>query len=189
MAETEYRRMLARTPPGWTVKLYSWTVIPLAVIGVPVLFGLTQPSVGWGPRHWVVLAGLAPFLVTLVPALILWARSESFLYLKAIGGKLRPGPKNAWGGSTCGLCGAPLTIEPEALGATCSYCHADSWLSGSAAIEAEKADEQRHDRNLADLVRAGAFQSFDIRLLLIVYPAISIPVMLLMYFLLPAGWE
>jgi len=46
-------------------------------------------------------------------------------------------PAKAGGAPGCRNCGAPLTVEPNALGASCAFCGADSIIQGVALTAAK----------------------------------------------------
>jgi DNA-directed RNA polymerase subunit RPC12/RpoP len=185
-AELQLRQMIDQALPRWLHWGYALTVIPSAVIGVPLALGLTQSSFHWFAREWVVVGGLAPTLVTLLPWLVLWAKSQPWLYLQAVGGQLRPGPMTPDGQVSCGSCGAVLRhSDPEALAVTCDYCGSDNWISEIGGIEPLPTQGRRHRANLTDLMRAQSFQRFDIRLLLYIYVPVVAVTLLLMWFMLP----
>jgi hypothetical protein len=172
-------------------RVYAWTVIPAAVIGVPVAFGFTQSEMNWFAREWVVLAGILPFMVTLLPWLVLWALGSPEAYLQALGLRLRPAPPPpGTRGFDCGVCGAPLEIEPNAYAATCDYCGSDSWVRDAPLSWGLDREVRRESANLADVYRAREFQSFDIRLLLVVYTIVTALACALLWLFLPgrATW-
>ncbi len=184
--ESMLRTCLGRSVPPWAPQLYKWTVIPAAVLGVPLALGLTQGEYRWFVREWAVFGMMVPFLASLLPWLVLWAYTKPGLYMAALGVSLRPAPRRPDAeGFDCGECGAPLSVEPDALAATCDYCRADSWVSKTASGYDAKEEATRDAKNLAALVKSREFQSFDVRLLLTIYPVVMVLGCVGMWFLLP----
>lgn len=185
-------RQLQRRLPRWVPTLYNYVAIPAVVIAVPVGFALTQSEYGWFAREWVVLAGILPFMIMLLPALVMWARGNPGAYINALGVKLRPAPPRPDAvGVECGVCGAPLEVEIDAFAATCDYCGADSWVREQPGGHDHAGDEKREAANLADLMQVESFRAFDINLLLIVYPAVTAIVCGILFYFLPgrAEWD
>ncbi len=167
-------------------RAYAYTVIPGAVVGVPVAFAFTQSDYGWFAREWVVLAGILPFMVTLLPWLIMWAQGNPDSYLQALGRELRPAPRRPDAvGFDCGVCGAPLEVEADAYSATCDYCRSDSWVRESPGGYDHAAEGRREAANLSDLLGAEDFRQFDIRLLLVVYSTVTSAACALFWLFLP----
>jgi len=165
---------------------YSLLVIPAAVIGVPIAFALTQSRMHWYAREWTVLAGILPFMVTLLPLLVLWTFGSINAYLGALGLKLRPAPPpSGTTGFDCGVCGAPLEIEPDALAATCDYCGSDSWVRDAPESWELEGQSKREAANLSALVRASDFRRFDLRNLMIVYPTVTAIACGILWYALP----
>ncbi len=171
-------------------KLYAFTVIPAAVIGVPLAFAFTEHTVHWYAREWVVLAGILPFMLTLFPWLVLWAFGSIGAYLGALGLKLRASPPpSGTTGFNCGVCGAPLEIEPKALAATCDYCGSDSWVRDAPGSWDLEGEQRREGKNLSDVVSASDFRSFDLKLLMVVYPTVTAICCGLLWHALPGRQE
>lgn len=188
-AEAKLRRLETRIP-AWLPRVYARVGIPLIVIAVPLGFALTQARYGWFAREWVVLAGILPFMVALLPWLIMWALGNPQVYLDALGLRLRPAPARSGSvGVDCGVCGAPLEVELDAYAATCDYCGADSWVRERTGGHDHGADERREAANLADLLRGEQFQAFDIKQLLIIYPSVTALCCAGLYFMLPGRAE
>jgi hypothetical protein len=184
--ETMLRSNLGRSVPLWAPRLYKWTVIPVAVLGTPLALALTQSEYLWSLRVWAMIGIMLPFLGSLLPWLVLWAYTKPEVYMAALGIRLRPAPRLPDAeGFDCGACGAPLSVEPDALAATCDYCGADSWVGKTPPGYDSKQEATREGQNLADLVRTRDFQSFDVSLLLKIYPAVIVLACVGMWFLLP----
>lgn len=182
-AEDKLQALKKGSVPPWVPWAYARFVIPLAVLGVPAALGFTQSEYHWFAREWVVLGGLAPFLVMLLPWLVLDARSSPWVYFDALGLKLQPAAATAQG-LACGGCGAPLELEPHAHAATCDYCLQDSWVSRATDRYDPMAGTEVHESNLAKLVDAERFATFDLRLLYAVYiPIVAIAFGVFWFFL------
>ncbi len=122
-AEPLFER-LSSPPARWL------DVLPLVL--VTILPAIASSLVVLHDHH---LAIVTIFIVVVVPALIpgtaLWvwtvsihATVTNFQLALASAPPERPG-----GPACCRECGAPLTVEPGALSATCHYCGADSLVS------------------------------------------------------------
>jgi uncharacterized Zn finger protein (UPF0148 family) len=149
-AEVEPRwRSLSRPPPR------------LEALAAALLFALPPAATALvQATRWPPLSPLASLLAVALPAVLpgalLW------LWLAALRATLlgfrlelaaRP-PATAGGPVACRGCGAPLSVEGDALAATCAYCGADSLvvdLPPSAASE-ERARSALH--TLAEAVSA-----------------------------------
>ncbi len=183
-------RGLRKGPPRWGRVVYGYVLMPLVIVGVPICFLLSQHEYGWYVREWVVLAGMLPFLVMLFFALVLTTWADPGPYINALGIKLRPAPPRPDALCTgCGACGAPLEVEADALAATCDYCGADSWVREGVGVSLHVKAEDREVANLADLIAADGFRSFDLKMFSIVYPVITVLFCGGLFFALPGRAE
>ncbi len=157
-------------------------------LGIPITFAVTQSTYHWGPRHWVMLAGVIPNTVNILVAVMLWARSIPCALGDKASSRLHPAPRrDGHIGFECGLCDAPLRLEPDALAATCDYCAADNWLSGDHAVAQRRANEKREMRALQELIESDERQRADIRLLIIVSAIVCTLAFAGLWFALPVS--
>lgn len=165
-AEQAYRSLVEGSVSKDTPTRFLKFGLPSMVFGIPLLLWMTQDLAHWALRTWVVFGVFFPLLFGCLLFAGLDAAAGPGAYLDAIGGRIRPGPPTPGGAPTCGACGGPLARDPDALCATCDYCLADSWLAELPEGHAEGTE--RVGQNLADLVRAASFRTFDFRLFVLV---------------------
>ena len=145
--EPRWRKMTAQAA-WWT----EWVAAAL-ILFFPPFASLLAVFVLWFPLSMV--DGLVFFAIpSLLPggALWVWAIASRATAQRLDRGMWAGPPQRAGGSPTCRGCGAPLTVEPEALAATCVYCGTDSVLGSQASGEVSQAAGAKV-RTLKDALR------------------------------------
>jgi hypothetical protein len=145
--EPRWRKMTAQAA-WWT----EWVAAAL-ILFLPPFVSVVAVFALWFPLSMV--DGIMFFAIpSLLPGGALWVWS---IASRATAQRLDRGmwagpPKQAGGSPTCRGCGAPLTVEPEALAATCVYCGTDSVLGSQASGDVSQAAGAKV-RTLKDALR------------------------------------
>lgn len=78
------------------------------------------------------------YFLGVVPTALAWRTSQSISGLEELQAKLAAQPATTAKGASCRRCGAPLDVEPGALGTRCLYCGADNLLQVPRDVAAKK---------------------------------------------------
>ena len=114
----------------------EWLAAALVLLLPPlasVLAAALSPS-PLGPDEVVLLVGIPALLPG--GAIWVWAIASRATVLRLGQALAASPPKKAGAAPGCRSCGAPLAVEPGALGATCGYCGTDSMVVGVALTAA-----------------------------------------------------
>lgn len=145
--EPKWHHMTSQASP-WT----EWVAAAL-ILSLPPLSSAVAVLLAWFPLS--MPDGLVFVSIpALLPGGVLWVWAiGSRATAQRIDRELLAGPPVRQGGApTCRACGAPLTVESDALASTCLYCGADSLLAGAGRDRA-RSSLSANVRTLEDALR------------------------------------